>query len=126
MEQNVFELATRKKLRFDSGKGMVSVEELWDLSLAALDKLAIALRKTLRNDDESFIGVKTVSSDVEISFGVVKHIIDVKLAERDARVMAAERAVQREKLKEIIAQKQDNALQNLSLEDLQQQLAALS
>ena len=53
-------------------------------------------------------------------------VIDVKLAERDARVMAAERAAQREKLKEIIAQKQDNALQNLSLEDLQQQLAALS
>ena len=50
---NLFEVAARKKYRFDSQKGLLSVEELWDLPLqstksVSLDSIAIALNKEIK------------------------------------------------------------------------------
>ena len=38
MNTNIFELATREKYRFPY-KGMISVEELWDLDIPELDRV---------------------------------------------------------------------------------------
>ena len=38
MSKNMFEVATREKMRFPF-KGMISVEDLWDLSVQNLDKV---------------------------------------------------------------------------------------
>ena len=35
--ENLFEMATRNKMRFSSTKGELSVEDLWDLSDKDLD-----------------------------------------------------------------------------------------
>lgn len=44
----MFEKASRMKLRFNTQRGVLSVEDLWDLPLIQLDNIAIALNKKLQ------------------------------------------------------------------------------
>ena len=37
---NIFEKASKQKLRFVTSKGMISSEDLWDMSLQSLDIIA--------------------------------------------------------------------------------------
>ena len=53
----MFEKASRMKLRFNTQRGVLSVEDLWDLPLIQLDNIAIALNKKLQ---ESKPGLKTL------------------------------------------------------------------
>jgi len=53
----MFEKALKNKLRFEgSGQGVLSTEDLFDLSLPTLDKMAKGVNKLLRDEGEdSFI-----------------------------------------------------------------------
>ena len=55
----------------------------------------------------------------------MKYIVSVKLAEKEAREKAAEKSAQRQKIMEIMAKKQDESLENASMEDLQKMLSEL-
>lgn len=121
----MFENATRLKYRFDTVKGQISVEDLWDLPLTArtnfdLDTVAKNLAKEIReSSEESFVKVTTTKSAVlEDKLKIVKHIISVKLAEADARETAKAKESQREIIKGIIAEKQLGELRDKSIEEL--------
>ena len=131
---SIFEKATRQKLRFETQQGALTVEDLWGLPLtsqtnkANLDEIARNLFQKLKSgQDVSFVDTaKKTDATTQLKFDVVKYIIDVRLAENDAKNQAAAKAEQRERLQEIISRKQDQALEGASLEQLQAQLAALS
>jgi len=131
---SIFEKATRQKLRFETQQGTLSVEDLWGLPLtsqtnkANLDQIARELFQKLKSgQDVSFVDTaKKTDATTQLKFDVVKYIIDVRLAENEAKNQASAKAEQRERLQEIISRKQDRALEGASLEDLQAQLAALS
>ena len=56
---NIFEEATRYKYRFPF-KGMISVEDLWDLKLQDLDSVFKLLNKEKKqSDEESLLQVKS-------------------------------------------------------------------
>lgn len=122
---NIFEQATRLQLRFRSKNGMLSTEDLWNLSLQALDDIAKSLRRELRDTEESFIEESKKDKEAELRFSVAKHIIDTKLAERDERKKAKERAEQRQRLLNILERKQDAALEGKTIEEIQKELDAL-
>lgn len=124
---NIFEKASRLKLRFNLSKGVCTTEELWDLSLESLDAVAKALYKKIKeNEDVSFIKEKTVANTkLDLQFEIVKHIINTKLAEKEAKKLATVKAEKAKVLKEIIAKKQLGALEGASLEALQAELDAL-
>lgn len=129
----LFETAVRSKLRFDSPKGLLTVEDLWGLPLTAtppsrpsLDSMAQDLYKQLKEfsaDAVSF--VKPSTTDIQIKFDIVKHIIDTKMAERDAAAAPAEKSAKKQKLMELIARKQDAALESASIEELQAMLQSM-
>lgn len=123
---NIFEYATRNKVRF-SYKGLISVEDLWDLSVTELDNIYKELNKRVKqSQEESLLAVKTeVDEKLEAMIAIVKHIVTVKLAEQDAREKAAAKKEQRQKIMAIMAKKQDESLENASMEDLQKMLDAL-
>ncbi|MGR2462375.1 hypothetical protein ACUX4R_26215, partial [Salmonella enterica] len=77
----MFDQATRLKLRFNSNKGLLSVEQVWDLNLNALNELAKDLSRQVKeaaSDEEDFIGVKSaVDSQLQLRFDIVKAIIGV-------------------------------------------------
>ena len=128
----MFEAATRLKLRFDSSKGQLSVEDLWELPLtsaknANLDDIARGLHRQLKNgDDVSFVNVAQKSDEVvQLKFDIVKHVIDVRLAENEAARAASANREKKQQLMAIIAQKKDAALQGTSLEELEAMVASM-
>ena len=130
---SIFEQASKLKLRFDTSRGEATVEDLWDLPLKSarnpnLDDIAIALAKQLRDNEgvQSFVDpVESKNTTAQLKFEIVKHVIDFKIAERDAEARAKIVAVQRERIKELLAKKDDEELSGKSREDLQALLASL-
>lgn len=127
----MFEKASRLKLRFDTGKGQLAVEDLWDLPLsgngANLDKIAIALSRQLREENvESFVRkAPKDTSALQLQFDIAKHIINTRLAEQELAANRAAAKAKKDKILEIIARKQDAALEGSSLEELQQLASTL-
>lgn len=123
---NIFEVATRSKMRFPY-KGQISVEDMWDLSLSALDSVFKTLNSQMKQiKEESLLSTKSKADEtLELQIEIVKYIVSVKLAEKEAREKAAEKSVQRHKIMEIMAKKQDESLENASMEDLQKMLDEL-
>ena len=124
--EKMFEYATRNKVSFPF-KGLISVEDLWDLSLTNLDSIYKTLNKQAKqSEEESLLDTKTtVDKELDVQVAIVKHIVAVKLAEQEAREKASAKKAQKQKIMAIIASKQDEALQNSSVEDLQKMLDKL-
>ena len=135
---DMFEKATRKKLRFNIGRGEISVEGLWDLPLqnmrdepASLDGVAKALHRGLKAaSEESFVtpvaSVRKGVVDDELKLEIVKHIITVKVAERDRAAAAEARRKQRAAVAELIAKKEGEKLEGMELDQLRNLYAALN
>lgn len=128
---NIFEQASRRKLRFDVSNGIVGTEDLWDLPLTSksgndLDTLAVALDKKLGTDTKSFVKDRSaVNETLQLKFDVVKHVIDTKLAEARAAEEDAARKARKQKLLEVLEKKADSALDSMSVEDIKKELALL-
>lgn len=124
----MFEKATRIKLRFATRKGTLSVEDLWDLSLADLNTLAKSLNKVLKeSSEEDFLEVSSkVDVENKLKFDLALYILNTKKAEMDAK--ARERQVKEEcdQLLEILSEKRSANLKNLSEEELLRRISELS
>lgn len=115
----MFEKAARLKLRFNF-KGAIGVEELWDLSLQNLDSIYKDLMsKAKLLTEDSLLTEKTPEQDlVQLRLDIAKYIFMVKQEENKARLAKAEQAKQRERIMDIIADKQDEQLRNMPLDEL--------
>lgn len=123
---NLFEFATRNKLRFPY-KGNISVEDLWDLSVKELDSVFKTLNSQVKHaNEESLLSTKTKDDEIlDIKIAIVKHIFSVKKEETAAKLLEKENKEKRQRLLQIKAQKEDEALMNMSLEELDAELAKL-
>ena len=130
---NIFEQATRCALRFETVRGHLTVEDLWSLPLSAtskfdLDTTAKGLSKALKEfSEESFVEQtqSTAQDELNLKLEIVKHVIAVKIAEREAKLAAATKAQERQKLLSILERKSNESLESLSADEIQKRLAAL-
>jgi hypothetical protein len=133
MTTNIFEFATRTKIRFLSTRGELTVEQLWDVPLRSkddfnLNALAKAANKAWKDiSEDSFVETAKTPEHVrrEIALEVVKFIIDAKLVEEATAKKRADDKVEKEKLLAILAEKQAGKLSELSEKELQRRIAAL-
>ena len=123
----MFEKASRVYLRFDTPQGLLTVEDLWKLPLtstragrANLDDIAVALFRQLKESDtESFVKKAAKKDDTtQLAFDIVKHIIDVRMAEDEAAAAQRANKEKKRRILEIIAQKEDAQLFDASLDEL--------
>lgn len=123
----MYKQASKMKLRFATSKGNLSVEDLWDLSLPVLDKLAVSYDEELaKSPRKSFISNDSPKNDeLELKFNIVKDIITDKLKEKADRDHAKQKAAEKAKLLDLLDKKQSEKLENLSEEELRQRLAEL-
>lgn len=120
---NLFEIATRRKYRFATNKGSLSVEDLWDLSSTQLDAIYRAMTKELREQGgESLMQKDNDNTVLADKIEIIKHIFLVKQEEIAARKAAEENRNKRQRIMEILEKKRDASLQNMSEEDLQKML----
>lgn len=130
---NIFEYASRNKIRFNTVRGALTVEQLWDVPLYSkddfdLNAIAKGISRVIKEaSEENFVEVSKTTEVVrlETSLEIVKHVIKVKLAEHKAAQDRAANRQKKEKLLAILAEKQDGALSALSVEELQKQIAEL-
>lgn len=123
----MYKKALRTKLRFSTTKGKLTTEDLFDLSLTDLNNLAIALDKKLSETPrKSFISdITPDTQEDELRFNIVKDIITLKLVERNAAQNAKVKAAEKAQLLEILHRKQNEALENLSVAEIEAKLAEL-
>jgi hypothetical protein len=137
MTTNIFEYAVRTKLRFQSSKGELTIEQLWDVPLRSksvddlfnLNAVAKAANKAWKDiTEESFVETTKTPEHArrETALKVVKYIIDTKLAEEETAKKRADNKLEKEKLLAILAEKQDGKLSEMSEKELQKRIAALS
>lgn len=130
---DIFEQAVRKKLLFETGVGMLRVDDLFDLPLTSkvgrvnLDDIARGLHRKLKNEDHvSFVEpAASADTDNQLRFDIVKHVIASKIADRDAANRQREAAEKKQKIMALIADKKDEALKGKPLEELEAMLATL-
>lgn len=129
---NLFEIASRNKLRVPTTKGDLTVEQLWDLPLKSakglsLDSIAIALNKQLESKATSFVDEVQApeSSNTKVLFDIVLYIISVRKTEaKQAQEQAAKRS-QLKFLKELKDRKRLESFESLSEEEINKQIAEL-
>ena len=123
----MFEKASRIGLRYETPQGLLTVEDLWKLPLtssrpgrANLDDIAINLFRQLKESDtESFVKKAAKKDDTtQLAFDIVKHIIDVRMAEDEAAAVQRANKEKKRRILEIIAQKEDAQLFDASLDEL--------
>lgn len=118
--EKIFEQASRMKIRF-AHKGVCSVEDLWDMPLSSVDAIFKSLNKEAKEqDEESLLEPKTVNNTrLSVALAIVKHVVSVRLQERDAAERAKANADRKQTILGIIAEKQNENLKNMPIEELQ-------
>lgn len=120
----LFVFASRMKYRYPF-KGLISTEDLWDLSLQDLDSIFKTLNSQLKAlgeesllDDAEDKGAGVLRNKIDI----IKYILHAKLEENARNRQAAANAAKRQHIMEVIASKEDAALHDMSVEDLTKML----
>lgn len=127
-DKNLFKLAARRKTRFNSTRGPLTAEQLYDLKLVDLDAIARGINTDLKSvTEDSFIQTTPDPrrGQLQDALDLVIEVIADKQADAADSKKRIERAALRQTLTAALARKQDEALSETSTADLQKQLAAL-
>lgn len=124
--EELFIKATREKMRFPY-KGQATVEDIWDLPMTELDRIYKVLNAEKKEAQEDSLLDTKSEEDEELAaqIGIVKYIFTVKQEEKKVAETARERKEQKQKIMAILASKQDEALHDKSIEELEKMLDEL-
>ncbi len=122
--------ATKMKLRVDTERGQISVEDLWDLPLTGngvcLDGIAKALNKALSDSEESFVGEPSKAvGKLQLQFDIVRFIIKDKLKARKLAKKAKEDKDKKERILRIIEDKEVDNLKGMGMKELKKMAKTL-
>ena len=116
----MYKKASQLKLRFETSKGSLNVEQLWNLSLADLDTLAVSLKEVVdKSKTKSFLVDKSSEDKLtSLKFDIVLDVLTTKLELQENKQKESENKAHNEKIMRLIAEKQDSELQGKSIEEL--------
>ena len=124
--ENLFEIATRSKLRFPSTKGELSVEDLWDLSDKDLDVDYKNLKdQEVKSSEESLLDDANVDPKLTAAIGIVKYIFTTKRNERLAEKERINKKLTQRKYIDALSKKQDEAIEKMSEAELRAMIDSL-
>lgn len=126
----LFEMASQMKFRYPY-KGMITTEDLWDLTPAQLDTVYKTLNKELQvTEEDSLLCAKSADEGVKANtlknkIEIVKYVFNSKQQAAELTRLAADHAAKKQRILDILARKQENALENMSEDDLMKMLNEL-
>lgn len=119
----MYKQASQLKLRYQTSVGLVSTEQLWDLTQTQLSNAIKAVKKVLKktDDDElSFLeDTKVVDVENQLRFDILKDIYLTKKKESEELRNAAEIKAHNQKILSLIAEKQEGKLKEMSIKELE-------
>lgn len=123
---DIYKKAAFLKLRFQTNRGQLSVEQLPDLKMTELAKLCkeqLEVVKKLKGTDDAELafleGAEDGKENLEIlRFDILKDVYLEKKHQKDQAAEDVQKKIELEKLDEIIAKKQNAELENMSVEEL--------
>lgn len=118
----MYKKAIRKKIRFNSPKGVLTLEQVWSLKPSDLKTMIQELYQQINKDKHSeldFLEEETVDSDEKLCFDILVDVYKTKQAETNASKEEQEKRAYNKRIDEIIAQKQEEHLHSLSIEELE-------
>lgn len=120
----MFKKANKLKLRFETSRGLLSAEQLWDLPLEELDALAVSLEEVHAESGKKSFLVKRSTKDAtaKLRFSIVVAVLEDKVADANKASTAADNKAHNEKILGLIANKQDETLAGKSVEELEAML----
>ena len=119
----MYKKAIRAKLRFQTSKGLLTIEQLWGLTLTELKNLIISLHETVKkvpSEDLAFLETETVQEESEdkMRFNIAVDVYKTKQQEaKDSREEASKKAFNQH-IAEIIAEKEEADLRSKSIDEL--------
>lgn len=121
--EKIFEMGLRNKFRFEY-KGLITMEDLWDLKIEQLDSIYKNLSTKLNKaNEESLLNSKTKEQQViEMKREIVKYIFDVKMKEIEDKKSLIAKKEQKQKLMQLIDEKENEALKGKSVDELKKML----
>lgn len=124
--EKLFETAIRNKYRFNY-RGLITTEDLWDLKVEALDSIYKDLvKEAKKSEEESLLEVKTKEAkEVDCKIEIVKYIVKTKLEEKETRKQAAANRIQKQRILELINEKEDESLKSKSIDELKKMVEEL-
>ena len=123
----MFEKIKKNKVRFNSTRGQLSIEDVWDLPLTNgvvnLDDMAKALSKELQESQESFVVKPKKKENIsKLKFDAVRHIISIKLDEIEKRKQEVENKAKYAQIVDVLAEKDVEKLKGKSRKELEKEL----
>jgi hypothetical protein len=120
---SMYKEASMLKLRFTTQVGVLSVEQLWDLTQSQLSTTIKNVKKVLTkdNDDElSFLETNNVvDTENQLRFDILKDIYLTKKSEQETLRTLAEDKAHNNKIDTLIAMKKESQLQEMTIEELE-------
>jgi len=125
-----FVVASRIQLRFTTPRGVLAAEDLWALSLKVLDKMYQDINVTLKDSTDSILSnpdkaESAVTKEQKLRLEVIKMVVEIKEIENAEKLASNSKAERREFLSELKKKKELDQLENLNIEDIDKELAAL-
>ena len=130
---DIYKEAAKLKIRIQTSRGPLSPEQLFDLKMTELAKLCKAQNEIVKNsrgdgnEELSFLdGPDTRVSDTEVlKFELLKDVYLDKKHQKEQDAEDIKTKAELARLDELIAQKQDEELKGLSVEELLKRRDAL-
>lgn len=120
----MYKEAAQLKLRFTTSKGLLTVEQLFDLTLPELDALAVALDNEYKESGKKSFLVKRTSKDkiAKLKFDIAIDVLNTKAEEAEVKTQESERKAYNEKIFAAIANSEEKELSNKTPEQLRKML----
>ena len=127
---DLFKKATKQDITYNTSKGVLTLNDLWKIPLESksttaitLDSILVSLDTELRKEttSTSFISKTSSSSSskVQLAFDVAHEILKERLVDKKALEETLVESQRKARIKELIAEKKEDNLKNLSIEELE-------
>lgn len=121
----MYKLASQMKLRFQSTKGELTTEQLWDVSIEDLDKILVSLYSEVKGqtDKVSFLIKATKKSEItKLKFDIAFDVFNSRIEEANKLSTARIEKERKDKILAVINRKKEGLLEEMSIEELEAML----
>ena len=123
---DLYKKANKTKLRFETSKGILSTEQLWDLPVATLNELAVSLDEQYKDSGgKSFIPNQTTTpkdKTIKLQLDVVIDILESKVKDQEKASKANETRLHNKRIAELIEKRKEGDMENLTVEELEKMI----